>query len=86
MVNSLEMLKWGGKNLVSRYNYRSVDPDVEVDKTFCLNEFGIDAYIIHTPGHSPGSLSVVVDDEVALVGDTVFGVFRGSVFPPFQMM
>ena len=83
LVNSLEMLKWGGKNLVSRYNYRSVDPDVEVDETFCLNEFGIDACIIHTAGHSPGSLSVVVDDEVALVGDTVFGVFRGSVFPPF---
>lgn len=83
LVNSLEMLKWGGRSLFSRYNYRFVDPDVEVDETFCLNEFGIDASIIHTAGHSPGSLSVVVDDEVALVGDTVFGVFRGSVFPPF---
>ena len=71
-----------GRSLV-RYNYRPADPDVEVDGTFCLNEFGIDAHVIHTPGHSPGSLSVVVNDEVALVGDTVFGVFRGSVFPPF---
>ena len=75
--------KSGVGRRLARCNYRPVDPDIEVDGTFCLNEFGIDAYVIHTPGHSPGSLSVVVDDEVALLGDAMFGVFRGSVFPPF---
>jgi glyoxylase-like metal-dependent hydrolase (beta-lactamase superfamily II) len=38
---------------------------------------------MHTPGHTRGSLSIVVDDEIALVGDTMFGVFKGSVFPPY---
>jgi glyoxylase-like metal-dependent hydrolase (beta-lactamase superfamily II) len=39
--------------------------------------------IIHTPGHSPGSISVLVDREIALVGDTLFGTYPGSCFPPF---
>lgn len=48
-----------------------------------LGEFGIGAYVLHTPGHTPGSQSVIVDDEIALVGDALFGVFPGSAFPPF---
>ena len=39
--------------------------------------------IIHTPGHSQGSMSLIVDDEVAFVGDALFGVFRNKAIPPF---
>ncbi len=39
--------------------------------------------IIHTPGHSSGSLSLIIDNEIALVGDTLFGTYPGSCFPPF---
>lgn len=46
-----------------------------------LRPLGFDACLLHTPGHSPGSLSLIVGGELALVGDAVFGV--GSVFPPF---
>jgi hydroxyacylglutathione hydrolase len=28
-------------------------------------------------------MSIVVDNEVALVGDTMFGVLKWSVFPPY---
>lgn len=34
-----------------------------------LAEFGIPGKIIHTPGHSPGSVSVVLDSGEAFVGD-----------------
>jgi len=27
---------------------------------------------------------VVVDDKIALVGDAMFGIFPGTVFPPFS--
>ena len=27
--------------------------------------------------------AIVVDDEIALVGDTMFGIWPGSAFPPF---
>jgi glyoxylase-like metal-dependent hydrolase (beta-lactamase superfamily II) len=36
-----------------------------------------------TPGHTPGSASVVVDGEIAIVGDTMHGVFPGNARPPF---
>ena len=48
-----------------------------------LNPLGFPARILPTPGHTPGSMSVIVDDETALVGDALFGVFPGSAFPPF---
>ncbi|MGE5424588.1 MAG: hypothetical protein ACM3N9_04445 [Syntrophothermus sp.] len=40
-------------------------------------------YLLHTPGHTAGSMSMIIDDEIALAGDTLFGVFKGSVFPPY---
>lgn len=39
--------------------------------------------IVPTPGHSAGSISLIIDNEIALVGDALFGVFRNSVLPPF---
>jgi hydroxyacylglutathione hydrolase len=57
--------------------------DVLVDERLSLDSYGFKAHILHTPGHSPGSMSVIVDDEIALVGDAMFGVAPWSVFPPF---
>ena len=39
--------------------------------------------LIATPGHSDDSISVIVNNEIGLVGDTMFGVFKSSIFPPF---
>lgn len=57
--------------------------DLLVDTKFDLNDFGFNAYILHTSGHSPGSVSVIIDDEIAIVGDAMFGIFKWSVFPPY---
>jgi glyoxylase-like metal-dependent hydrolase (beta-lactamase superfamily II) len=64
-------------------NYEGCSIDVLVDQHFDLTELGFNAYVLHTPGHSPGSQSLIIDDEIALTGDAMFGVFPGSVFPPF---
>jgi len=58
-------------------------PDILVETKLDLNDFGFNAYIMHTPGHSPGSMSIIVDNEVAVVGDAMVGVLRWTVFPPF---
>ncbi|HPT15120.1 MAG TPA: MBL fold metallo-hydrolase [Bacteroidales bacterium] len=50
---------------------------------FDLDQFGFNAYIMHTPGHSQGSASIIVDNEIAIVGDAMFGVLPWSVYPPF---
>jgi len=57
--------------------------DLLSEMKFDLTNVGFNAYIMHTPGHSAGSVSVIIDDEIALVGDAMFGIFKWSVFPPF---
>lgn len=74
-----------GKLFARRARYEPCRPDIQVDPAFDLREFGLKADILHTPGHTPGSLSVIVDDEIALVGDAMFGVFPGSVLPPYAV-
>ena len=63
--------------------YKSCNPDQLIHQNFSLLPFGINAEIIHTPGHSDGSICLVVDNEIALVGDTLIGTFPRSCFPPF---
>lgn len=53
-----------------------VDPSPEVDRTYAegdeLVAGSLRLGVIHTPGHSPGSVSLVVPDEAVFSGDTLF--------------
>jgi glyoxylase-like metal-dependent hydrolase (beta-lactamase superfamily II) len=69
--------------LDSWFHYDPCKPDIQVDDSYDFNIVGLNARLIHTPGHSPGMTSMIVDNEIALVGDAIFGIFPGSVFPPF---
>lgn len=63
--------------------YEPCKSDYMIDDNFNLSDFGFNSYLIHTPGHTPGSISLIVDDEIALTGDAMFG-FRGlTISPPF---
>ncbi len=66
-----------------KLNYEPCNPDILVDQILSLKDFGFNGYIVHTPGHTAGSQSVIVDEEIAMAGDTIFGIFPGSVFPPY---
>jgi hydroxyacylglutathione hydrolase len=65
------------------FTYEPCLPDVIVEDNFSLSHLGLGARLIHTPGHSSGSISLIVDDEIAVVGDAMFGVFPHTIFPPF---
>jgi hydroxyacylglutathione hydrolase len=72
------------QKLLARYfRYTPVDCDTMIEDIYDLKNLGFNGYLIQTPGHSPGSISVIMENEIAIVGDAMFGVFRGSVFPPF---
>ncbi|WP_316861388.1 MBL fold metallo-hydrolase [uncultured Cohaesibacter sp.] len=45
------------------------------DEDFPLEDYGIDGVITATPGHSPGSLSILLDDGSAFVGDLAMNGF-----------
>jgi glyoxylase-like metal-dependent hydrolase (beta-lactamase superfamily II) len=71
------------RKIKAKFSFNPLEWSTIVDETLDLSSMGINAYIIHTPGHSQGSISIIVDDEFALVGDTLFGKKKGAVFPPF---
>jgi len=86
----------GGTNIITRLisnigrkigpkiaGYQSFSPDVVFEKEMDLYKYEINIKLIETKGHSAGSNSIIVDNEIALVGDTLFGILPNSVYPPF---
>lgn len=74
---------FGNHILWKSCRYRPFVGDVLVQDYFDFKNSYTDIRIINTGGHSAGSISVIVDNEIAIVGDAMFGVFKNSVFPPF---
>jgi hydroxyacylglutathione hydrolase len=68
-------------NAIARYS--PCIYDLTFDESFYLKDYGFNGSIIHTPGHTVGSSCIIIENEIALVGDTMFGIFWGTVFPPF---
>jgi hydroxyacylglutathione hydrolase len=69
--------------LQPRFQYDGCPVDLAVTDRFDLACWGFNGYLLHTPGHCRGAMSVVLDDEIALVGDTMVNAGPWSVFPPF---
>jgi glyoxylase-like metal-dependent hydrolase (beta-lactamase superfamily II) len=72
-----------GKRLERRLKYTPCKPDDRITGSIAKPFPGLNISLLHTPGHSPGMISMIIDDEIALVGDTLFGIFPWSAFPPF---
>jgi glyoxylase-like metal-dependent hydrolase (beta-lactamase superfamily II) len=79
------IIKILSKSVAGKMTFESCPTDLLVEDKMDMAGMGFHAYILHTPGHTPGSISLIVDDEIALVGDCMFGVFKGSAFPPFGL-
>jgi hydroxyacylglutathione hydrolase len=54
-------------------------PDLVIDGPRSLREFGLDARVLETPGHTPGSISLLLPDGDAVVGDLLMGGFLGGL-------
>jgi len=69
-----------GKN---GFGYEPFRPGILVNRDYDLNDGKDGIKIIKTAGHSDDSMSIIVDNEIAVVGDLMFGIFRNSIFPPY---
>jgi hydroxyacylglutathione hydrolase len=79
-----KVISFIGRRLAKRSGrYAAVRPDISITDRFDLEPYEVNGYVLPTPGHSTGSLCVIMDGKTALVGDTLFGISRRSVFPPF---
>lgn len=45
------------------------EADILLEDGDSLESYGLNAYVMHTPGHTPGSSSLIVNDSLAFVGD-----------------
>jgi hydroxyacylglutathione hydrolase len=78
-----------GRKFATRLmTFEAVEPDILCAKDRSLESFGIYGRIISTPGHTDGSLSVLLATGEAFVGDLAanylpFGL--GPICPPFAV-
>jgi glyoxylase-like metal-dependent hydrolase (beta-lactamase superfamily II) len=73
----------GNQFIFRLFHYESFTPEHTFDEFFSFSIPGIDIELIATSGHSDDSISIIVNNEIALVGDAMFGIFKNSIFPPF---
>jgi hydroxyacylglutathione hydrolase len=55
---------------------------ISIENEMDLSEFKVDAQVISTPGHTPGSLAVLTGDHQAIVGDLIGGGWPLGQFQP----
>jgi hydroxyacylglutathione hydrolase len=54
-------------------------PDLLLEDGDDLRAFGLDAVVVHTPGHTPGSSSLIVEGHIAFMGDLLSTSVRPRV-------
>ncbi len=57
------------------------EPDIIIGDELKLDAYGINGMTIHTPGHTPGSVSVVLSTGECIVGDLLMG--KRAHYPMF---
>lgn len=72
-----------GKKLTNLASYPPAKVDIPIDDIYEIKTSNEAVRILRTPGHSPGSVSLILENEIAIVGDTMFRIFDKKIFPPF---
>jgi len=73
----------GAARVEHKFRVKRVIPDILVDESFDLSVFGLNARLVHTPGHTKGSCSMIIDGQIAISGDTCVSLLPGRAFPPW---
>ena len=58
------------------YRFEPFTPDLWLEEGEGLNELGVAALVVHTPGHTLGSISLALQDGVMLIGDALINLFK----------
>ena len=62
-----------------KFGFVKFNPDVILQNSFHFEEIEV----IYTPGHSSDSICIIIENEIGIVGDSMFGVFTNSIYPPY---
>jgi glyoxylase-like metal-dependent hydrolase (beta-lactamase superfamily II) len=58
-------------------SFEPSEPDILLEEEMTLTDFGVDAKVLCTPGHTTGSISVLFNNE-AIIGDVLMGGWAGG--------
>lgn len=64
-------------------NFNGAEADLLVEESFDLSAFGFPGRVIHAPGHTHGSMILLMEGGELIGGDTIFGLEKKQHFPPF---
>jgi glyoxylase-like metal-dependent hydrolase (beta-lactamase superfamily II) len=60
-------------SLLGKEKFMGVKPDILLEHKHPLDEFGVRGKMVATPGHTPGSVSVILESGDAIIGDLLMG-------------
>lgn len=55
------------------HKVKPFEPDIALEEGMRLDEWGLAARVLHTPGHTTGSCSILLDSGEAFIGDALLG-------------
>lgn len=62
------------------------EPDMLLEEGVTLDEYGVSGSILHTPGHSPGSVSLLLSGRETIAGDLMAGGFVREDRPGYMFL
>lgn len=62
------------RRLAAKHPVEKFNPDLEIDEGFDLSRYGLDARILHIPGHSKGSIGVLTAKGDLFCGDLFYNM------------
>ena len=68
--------------LLSHLPFRTQAANINAVDGMRLDEFGVAGAVLHTPVHTVGSISVILDTGDAIVGDVIMGGYAGGAIWP----
>ena len=74
------------RNFIEGHEFFEPESVVDLKNGEVLNFVGLHIKVIHSPGHTPGSLMFVVNDELLISGDVLFAGSIGRTDTPLGSM
>lgn len=82
-----KLVFWVMKNLIRKIIIKTLDdfesfkPDILVDEGLNLSPYGFEATVVHTPGHTKGSIGILTEHGDLIAGDTFVNTDKPAIAP-----
>lgn len=71
-----KFIEYGFNGAHLKFRYEPFEPDILLEEGPLPSGFGLNARVIHTPGHTLGSVSLDLGDGIMMIGDAMINQIR----------